>query len=620
MPVFPSRPLGTTPRLRTLAMPSWFIAVILLLHVGMLAWSARAHSPVFNEVGHLVGGLSHLLLGSFDLDRVNPPLVRAVGAAPVVLVSPSISFRGYDRNPWVRPEYAVGLDFARSNGSRSFWFVTIARWACIPFCVLGGYFCYRWACRLYGGASGLFALVLWCFSPQILGYGPLLVADAPSAAMGLIASYAFWVWLKNPNPKQTVVAGLVLGIAELTKYTLVILYPLMIGIWIVCRPPRPSRTWLRELSLLMGLVGLSILIINLGYLFEGSLQRLADYRFQSQALTGSTSYKNSSGSANRFSGTWLGNIPVPLPRNYVQGVDTQKTDFERGRRCYLRGRWRTRGWWYFYGYAMLIKVPLGTWGLFLMACCFSIFARGYSAPWHDEIVVLLPAVAIVTFVSMQTGFTIHSRYVLPFLPFLYVWVSKMARSVTLAKPIVAFPCVAGLIWSAAASVWVYPHNISYYNELVGGPFNGHAYLVDSNTAWGQDLLYLRNWVQENPRAHPVHLASFVYVDPAMLNTDFTVPPMGLASPDCSTLKPHTELGPRPGWYAIDVNYLQGTRNPMPDGQYGWVCALSADYDLTYFQRFSPVAYAGYSMHIYHITMEDANRVRRELGLTTLPEK
>lgn len=39
----------------------------------------------------------------------------------------------------------------------------------------------------------------------------------------------------------------------------------------------------------------------------------------------------------------------------------------------------------------------------------------------------------------------------------------------------------------------------------------------------------------------------------------------------------------------------------------------------HFLHFEPVAMAGYSIYIYHITLDDANRVRRELGLPELPE-
>ena len=53
---------------------------------------------------------------------------------------------------------------------------------------------------------------------------------------------------------------------------------------------------------------------------------------------------------------------MPLPKNYVLGVDLQKRDFESySQPSYLRGQFSPRGWWYYYLYALAVKVPLGTW-------------------------------------------------------------------------------------------------------------------------------------------------------------------------------------------------------------------------------------------------------------------
>ena len=60
------------------------------------------------------------------------------------------------------------------------------------------------------------------------------------------------------------------------------------------------------------------------------------------------------------------------------------------------------------------------------------------------------------------------------------------------------------------------------------------------------------------------------------------------------------MGPRPGWYAVSVNQIRS--------QPGWYA---------YFSRFEPAAMAGYSLYIYHITRDEANRVRNELGLRRL---
>jgi hypothetical protein len=53
---------------------------------------------------------------------------------------------------------------------------------------------------------------------------------------------------------------------------------------------------------------------------------------------------------------------------------------------------------------------------------------------------------------------------------------------------------------------------------------------------------------------------------------------------------------KPGWYAVGVNELYGSK------QY------------EHFKLIKPVERIGYSIYIYHITPEEANRVRREMGL------
>ena len=95
-------------------------------------------------------------------------------------------------------------------------------------------------------------------------------------------------------------------------------------------------------------------VLNLGYGFEGSFRKLRDFQFVSDTFRGAESVSN--GSGNRFADSWLGAVPVPVPKNYLLGMDVQKRDFENiGRPSYLRGEFRDRGWWYYYRLSRLIR-------------------------------------------------------------------------------------------------------------------------------------------------------------------------------------------------------------------------------------------------------------------------
>jgi len=96
---------------------------------------------------------------------------------------------------------------------------------------------------------------------------------------------------------------------------------------------------------------------------------------------------------NRFAGTCLSAVPVPLPVNYLLGVDTQKSDFERGERSYLRGQWRDRGWWYYYPYAMAVKGTLGGMLLILLAAVWAALNPAGRASSRDELLLVVRALA-----------------------------------------------------------------------------------------------------------------------------------------------------------------------------------------------------------------------------------
>jgi len=299
---------------------------------------------------------------------------------------------------------------------------------------------------------------------------------------------------------------------------------------------------------------------------------------------------------------------MPLPMNYIQGIDTQRLDFEKGFPSYLRGEWSDSGWWYFYFYALLLKTPLGTLGLFLLAIYCTFFFKKCNTSWRDEMVILLPGIALLAFVSSQTGFSVHSRYVIPALPFFFIWISKVGRAISWKRPVFSTIVAMLLLWSVGSSLWVYPHSISYFNSLAAilptpkdaeyptspktpngwqdrvkrlldaGSLNGSRHLLDSNIDWGQDLFYLERWCKANPDVAEIKVA--LWGSYPLEATD--IPHRGMPPAN----------DPQPGWYALSVNYLYDREK-----QY------------RYFLNFEPVARAGYSIYIYHLTPVDVERVR-----------
>ena len=131
------------------------VACVLVLHGSLLAWSATRHSPVIDEVGHMPAGLSHWRLQRFDLYNVNPPLVRSVAVLPMHLLDESIEFAGYKLLPSARSEFQIGTRWITAHPESFQKSFAIARWACIPFSLLGAVTCFLWARELCGSNAGM---------------------------------------------------------------------------------------------------------------------------------------------------------------------------------------------------------------------------------------------------------------------------------------------------------------------------------------------------------------------------------------------------------------------------------------------------------------------------------
>lgn len=586
----------------------------------LLAYSAWAHSPTLNEPAHLAAGIRHWQSGQFDLYRVNPPLVRLVAALPALASGVTTDWSRLGRfDGSVRSDFVVGDDFLKVNGERSQQLMTWARWACLPFLWVGGFVCYQWAGALYGTRAGLVAAALWCFSPNLLAHGALITPDAPATALFVLACYRFWRWLRGPDWLKSLAMGLALGFAELTKLTFVYAYFLLPFLWAIDRTLAGGQTmehWRREAGMVASGLFMSLLVTNIGYGFEGVMKPLGRYRFSSQLLRGSESLMR----GNRFESSAIGVIPVPLPANYVLGLDVQRADFENyGRQSYLRGRFQKRGWWYYYLYALAIKVPLGVWGLIGFALAWRRCEAGRNLQGRDELVLLLPAVTLLILVSSQTGFSEHLRYVLPIVPFVAIGVSQVAcrgpksdpkgsgsrhdgapvdSDARRTRPFQSpkrrrLVGAALLAASVTSSLWTFPHSLAYFNELVGGSRGGHAHLLGSNVDWGQDLRYLKAWLRNHPEATPLCLAYCGRIDPRL---------SGIQSYNAPQADSKREFPS--GWYAISVNLLRGSAWYVPDGHGGTVSYGPGD--LTPFLSQPPVAVVGASIHVYRIDHGNSN--------------
>jgi hypothetical protein len=407
-----------------------------------------------------------------------------------------------------------------------------------------------------------------------------------------------------------------------------------------------------------------------GYKYAPGFTTLGNFPFVSNTLTrprlesepmlkvdyNDDAFQNSlrSQRVNRFRYTALGRLPVPLPYEYVAGFDDQKMEAEGKYQMYFNGELRhakpddtgRQGWWYYYLAALGLKLPIGTLVLLTLGI---IGVIAFPDVWTGRFLVIagLAAVPILA-MSFLTDINLGLRYVLPSLPFLFLLAGSAIRKGRSPNWLVLG--IASLTWNVIAEVRQHPNELAYFNEFAGGPENGRKWLIDSNLDWGQDLRSLVRWLEKNPEWKNARVAIWGslpiwFEAPEDWNP---LPPPRLA-PDPnrhdSALWPGERwddpmsFGPQPGKYIVSVNFerghshhmslprpwLQGippnTRAPYAEGGTNNLLLRVPPGVFSYFQKSRPriIPEVGYSILFFDISLDEANRMREELGLPLIKQ-
>lgn len=558
---------------------NWALLLVLAAHAGLLAWSAALHSPTYDEPSHLTAGLHRWHTGRFVLDRGNPPAWSMWCALPVMAA-------GYEADYLQGTNsFGAGDGFLEANGPRGLWLITLARWAMIPFSLLGALVCRAWARDLFGSRAGWLALGSWCVCPNVLAHGQLVTGDMPATAVGLLACYAFWHWLRSPGWAQALLAGLLLGAAQLTKYVWLPLFAIWPAVWLYWRALEPGagwRGWLRQFAQLIVIDVAAIYALHTGYFFDEPFPTLRDSQLLQVFSGGPQPPGKEIGWLKEKASDW----PVPLPKAYVQGL-AEVAQLSRGLgRVFLNGVWHDRGVWHYYLAALGMKIPLGFFALLAAATLVSPWRGFRQRPLADFLPLLSVPIALLAFVCHNTSFN-HVRYALPAIPFFFVWTGQLVAGPR-SRGWTVFAVVAWL-WAAGGSLACWPHSMSYFNETVGGPEHGYEHLIDSNVDWGQDLPFLKAWLDEHPEARPLHLAYFGVVNPKLLGID-------VRAPDLTQLGRDGTLPA--GWYAVSVSSLQGYFPGITDSEGRRLGAPPEFFSVL--KKMQPVGRAGYSILIFQV--------------------
>jgi len=516
--------------------------VLLLLFWGRVWVNIRDQSPVVDEPVHLARGAAYWRTGDLRLQHGHPPLTHALNGL-FLLLEPDLPSPA-DLPGWSQADRIVVAHHLLWDPGRPVERILIlGRWSSSALGILLALLVLRWVTEQFGRSTGVIALLLITFDPNVLAHAALATTDLPVTCMIFATSYTFSRWLSQPSYRRATMTGILLGLAWGAKLSaLFLLLPLGLTIgWHLRHKRGKDRRYISSLALMLLFAALTLWVV---------------YRFEV--------------------GTW-GGVPVPMPTHW-KNIRYLWRHQQRGHLAFFLGELSWEGWWYYFPALVCIKTPLP---LLLLLPIAAFVVRRQPRFLLPSVTVFIPTIYLL--LSIPARINIGYRHILPILPYLAMWAAVPFASRPSSRLTVL---LAGLlIWFVAASLWIHPHYLAYFNEIVGGPRNGYRYAVDSNLDWGQDLGRLARYAQT--RGIPpedIWLAYFGSADPR-----YYLP--GIRLLDTSPFEhPDTAFhpfNPTPGVYAISASLLQGLLLDDPDV-------------FDSFRRRTPTATVGYSIFVYTV--------------------
>ncbi len=517
------------------------IVLILFMAFGLMTSSALRKSATVDEQSHLFRGAAYLEEGATHFLLGHPLLGSMISALPLLTESDlrlPVTDLAWETGNWSLAGDAF-LWRVNDNPQR---LIFLGRLPVIWLTLLLGALVLRWGRELAGPAVGVWALALFLWDPNVLAHGRLITGDLPVALFFTLAVYGYWRWVDGrSSPAVNIfLTGLGLGLAGATKFNAALLLPILgiVGVVLAWR----RRDW-RPLTALAaaGLIGWAVIWVVYGLAIR------------------------------------------PLPGGaFWDDLFWELQYFGKSHGAYLAGQISTDGWWYYFPLAFLIKTSLPT----LMLLFWALIRLRTRGNRRQDLLFLLWPPAVYFAISMTSSLNIGYRYLLPMLPFLYVWTAVILQNLLSTARRASIPlAMMGMLLLTSLLNW--PDYIPYFNIFVRE--NGWRILSDSNVDWGQDLPALADW-QQMHGGEPVKLSYFGTAHPSAYDVDFDPLPTWLPGPEQNdpALQPFFPEDPAPGLYAISVTNLHGVVLGTERDTFAW------------FREREPLARVGGSLFIYEV--------------------
>ncbi len=475
---------------------------MLLVFLAVMAVGERRTALTADEVGHVAAGYALLARGPAE-PAATPSWPDVWSALPIYIGRPDLPLEHL--NGWGSevgwPLFVADFGYRAFGVTRSItggWYraepeipdplqgtqsTLAARWPAMLLALVLGAVVFRWARRGWGASSGLIALAALLLDPLLPAYGRLALPDVGTALIGTAVLYGAWRWRQTAwRPNLTL--GLVgVGLLALAARGLLV-EPQAVEVFVLGMR-RQMPLWYLPAAFLWKepLPWIAALVLALasgrgktGCLVGGRVLFAGPHPPPAPLLPPTNMRKRSFGF--RTTAAWWGKEGgMVVARHFLKGKGGICTPSEA---C---------------------KSPLTTNSPFPPSASLGERRGGGIEGRHGLFSgqSLWVGLCLVLYAlwAVRVGADGGYRAVLPLHPVAALVIGvRLARWLRRGGWWRAGIGLALVGWGLLEIVAVFPNEIGYFNQLVGG--NGYRYLSDSNVEWGQSAYAAYDYQQADP--------------------------------------------------------------------------------------------------------------------------
>ncbi|MCP4421947.1 MAG: glycosyltransferase family 39 protein, partial [Chloroflexi bacterium] len=372
----------------------WLETAVFLILFALALGSMGHTSPTFDEQGYITRGLGylrgenrHMRIGHpLGLNALNAILLLSDDTVHLPTADPSWSSTSFHR-PSELFLWGIGNDVPHV--------MFLARlptiWLGLLLLALIG----RWAWEVTHKREAVWlALALVAFDPNLLAHMRLTTTDFGLTAVSFLAGFLLWMFWQRPSWSRAIYAGIAFGLLQNTKFTaglfvplfavVIILYSLH-WIWTINRKEREDckeKTRKNFKPSAFFTVKNPLLMLIVAYPLAAFLTLWTAYGFQIGVMP-----------TNLPTMPQLTGATLPLSHHLEQLLDIGGR-LQKSTPAFLAGNYSNTGWWTYFPTAFLLKTPLPTLILLLLAFCglaWLAIKQKMSRRWLTISALLIPA-------------------------------------------------------------------------------------------------------------------------------------------------------------------------------------------------------------------------------------